>query len=178
MQGRSIVLALVAAVLMSCASTDSLEQTESGAADQQAVALAASLFFELYADRQNIDALMAFYAEDAVLEDMVYGERVLGKDNIQAFLDWSNPHYQHKQPQVLIVEQQIVEKKQVITRGYFTPFVFHGQALGPWRFVIWQSFDEQGRIVYQQDWINYTPREQFLDGKDLNKLNRPAGIIL
>jgi hypothetical protein len=60
----------------------------------------------------------------------------------------------------------------VVAQGYFKPFSYDGKSFGPWRFVIILEFNDDGKIVREIDWINYTPRENFLGGKDINTLGR------
>ncbi len=55
-----------------------------------------------------------------------------------------------------------------LVRGRFNAFLYHGQQLGPWRFLMVLKFDEQGKISYQQDWINYTPKSEYTTGHNLN----------
>ena len=129
----------------------------------------AESFFDVYAKRQDIDTLMTFYADNIVLRDMVYGDEVKGKDAVKGFLRWGDTSVELMQSQSLVVTEQVANGAHVITRGYFLPFKYHGQDLGPWHFVIWQTFNAQGLITHQTDWINYTPKEQFVDGMDLNQ---------
>lgn len=128
----------------------------------------AAQFFKTYSKRQDFDAFLAFYSESIVLEDLVYGERVQGKSALKGFYRWHSGEVELIGEQALEVKEQLFSGNQVVTRGIFLPFYFHGKKMGPWRFVIWQEFDERGRIVKQFDWINYTPKETFIGGENLN----------
>ena len=50
----------------------------------------------------------------------------------------------------------------------FHEFSYDGSKLGPWLFVIIQEFNSDNKIIKQTDWINYTPRDNFLGGKNMN----------
>lgn len=125
-------------------------------------------FFKTYSQRQDFDSFLAFYSESIVLEDLVYGERVHGKEALRGFYRWDSGEVKLIDGEALKVTKQLVSSNQAVTRGVFLPFYFHGKKMGPWRFVIWQEFDENGHIIKQFDWINYTPKETFIGGENLN----------
>ena len=165
---KCILLLIFTSILVSgCATT---EQSSSALTDK------AEAFFDVYAKREDIDTLLAFYADEIVLHDMVYGDEIIGKAAVKGFLRWQDPAVELNYEKSLVVTAQVIDGNHVITRGYFLPFKYHGQSLGPWHFVIWHTFDQHGKIIEQTDWINYTPKEQFVDGMDLNqniRINKP-----
>lgn len=127
-------------------------------------------YFQVYAERQDFPALLAFYGEEAVLEDMVYGHLAEGRDAIAELLDWSRGEFRVADGgPALVVEQLVVEGQTAVARGHFRAFLYEGEVLGPWRFTIWLEWDEQGRIRHQTDWINYTPRQRYLGGDNRNR---------
>ncbi len=112
---------------------------------------------------------MELYAEDAEVVDMIYGNELVGKDAIAGFLAWDDaPVEVVGGGPALVVERQVSDGSSVAAEGYFRRFEFNGEELGPWRFTIWLTFNAEGRIVREVDWINYTPREKYLGGQDLN----------
>ena len=132
----------------------------------------AAQYYAIYQARDDFEGLMAMYAEDAVLEDPVLGYRMVGKAEIKKFLDWPNPNFRKidNQP-TLVIQKQLIEGNKVVSEGYFPRFEWQGNALGPWRFVAWLEFNEQGKIIRHVDWINYTPKEKFVvGGGNLNDL--------
>lgn len=133
------------------------------------IAESAGSYFDIYAKRQDFKQFLAFYHPQAVLEDLVYGDRVEGRDALAAFFAWDKGRVKvvDNKP-VLHVAKQVVADTDVITKGYFNKFEYQGQVLGPWRFIIYQRFNHQGQIVYQEDWINYTPKSDYSGGKNLN----------
>ncbi|MBY5993170.1 nuclear transport factor 2 family protein [Ferrimonas balearica] len=118
----------------------------------------AQAYFDVYAQRTDFEALMAFYAEDAVLEDRVTGHHAQGRGAIRAFLDWSRGGFavQDGGP-ALVLERLQVTGHIALAQGQFRPFRYQGQPLGPWRFTMRLTFDERGRIRHQSDWIAYPP---------------------
>ena len=126
-------------------------------------------YFNTYSQRLNFDRLMSFYADDALLEDVIYGHRAEGKMAIREFLDWGRGDFKLLQgSKILTIEQQVFGPNRVVTEGYFHRFSYQGKPLGPWRFIITLKFNSEGKISQHTDWINYTPREEFLGGKNLN----------
>lgn len=126
-------------------------------------------YFTIYSQRTDFDAFLGFYSEDAVLEDLVYGNQVRGKAALRAFFRWESDPVKFEGGRSLVISEQVVRGNQVVTKGHFTEFEYQGQTMGPWRFVIWHEFNALGQIIRQEDWINYTPRESFLGGENLNK---------
>jgi hypothetical protein len=130
-------------------------------------------FFEVYRERQDFEALMGFYAEEAQLEDLIYGHFAEDKASIRAFLNWNDNKFELPNgPPALEVTSLTAQSSRVVAQGYFKPFSYDGKSFGPWRFVIILEFNDDGKIVREIDWINYTPRENFLGGKDINTLGR------
>lgn len=117
-------------------------------------------YFNTYAQRKDFDKFMNFYANNAQLKDIIYGNELVGKASIRAFFDWDRGqfHTQSGGP-VLSIHSQVISGNNVVTRGVFEKFIFNGQTLGPWQFILWHTFNDQGKISYQEDWINYSPKK-------------------
>lgn len=117
-------------------------------------------YFSTYAKRTDFEAFMAFYAEDAKLNDVIYGHVAENKTQIASFFDWSSGQFSTLDSQpTLTITQQMINQHSVVTKGTFNAFSFNGKTMGPWEFVIWQEFNASGKIVLQEDWINYTPKK-------------------
>lgn len=127
-------------------------------------------YFALYAERKDFNSFMAMYAQEAELQDINYGNHILGRKAIRDFFQWDAGNVKLLHDKTLIVEKMVLKDNQAISRGHFTEFEYGGTKMGPWRFVIWLEFDQQGKIIKQTDWINYTPKDQFTGGKNLNHL--------
>jgi len=126
-------------------------------------------YFSVYAARTEFDRFMSFYAENAQLEDIIYGNFLQNKSGIREFLNWDRGSYRVLGGKnALIVTAQYVDGNTVVTEGYFSAFEYDGKTLGPWLFVIVLEFNHENKIVRQTDWINYTPRESFLGGENRN----------
>jgi len=128
-------------------------------------------YFNVYQHRTDFEKFLTFYHEDAVLEDVVYGNLVKSKKEIKTFLNWQDPNFSLiDKNNALVVQKQVIQGNTVVTEGYFTEFNYYGKKLGPWRFIILLEFNDELKIIRQVDWINYTPREQYLGGKNMNEL--------
>lgn len=131
-------------------------------------------YFAIYTQRQDFEALMAMFAEDARLEDMIYGFHAKDKSAIRAFLNWHDQQFKLPEGRPsMVVQKQMVDGNKAAVEGYFTPFEYQGKAMGPWRFLIWLEFNDEGKIIREVDWINYTPRKDFLGGLDMNRETIP-----
>lgn len=128
-------------------------------------------YFDTYDKRSDFEYLMSFYDEKATLQDIIYGNDIKGKKQIKNFLAWDQGEFSTlSQNGVLTITNQAIDNNIVITQGFFHAFTFNKQKLGPWRFVMIHEFNDEQKIIKQTDWINYTPRANFLGGKDMNHL--------
>ena len=101
-------------------------------------------YYTVYSERTDFERFMAFYDDQAQLEVLAIKP-------------------------VLTISKHVIDGRNVITEGYFNQFKYNGQVLGPWLFVIVHQFNDKNKIIKQTDWINYTPRKQFLGGKNMNQ---------
>lgn len=121
---------------------------------------AASEYFETYASRKDFDRLMSFYAEDATFKDILTGIEFDGRDKIAEFLDWHRGEFSVEDGKpALVVTRQVIAGNTAVTEGVFNVFFYDGNRLGPWEFVMWHEFNDQGKITSHHDWINYTPKK-------------------
>jgi len=128
-------------------------------------------YFNTYDRRIDVDHLISFYDEQAILQDIIYGNDIKGRKQIKNFLAWDQGEFStFSKDGVLTITNQVIENNTVITQGYFHAFTFNKQNLGPWLFIMVHEFNNEQKIVKQIDWINYTPRANFLGGKDMNLL--------
>ena len=133
--------------------------------------LIATQYFADYAKRDNFEEFLNYYDDNVVLEDIVYGNHIIGKPALKQFFNWQDPKFSSlPSTENLVLSKLVVEGKEVSAQGHFNRFTYDGSTLGPWRFTIHLTFNEQGKIIHQVDWINYTPRKNFLGGKDMNQL--------
>jgi hypothetical protein len=127
-------------------------------------------YFSVYSQRTDFERFMAFYADNAQFNDIIYGNSLKNKAEIKDFLAWGKGEFSILSgDRVLTVTKQVLGQNTAITEGYFHAFSYDGQKLGPWLFVIIQEFDATHKIIKQTDWINYTPKEHFLGGKNMNE---------
>lgn len=112
-------------------------------------------FLKLYADHNDFDQFINYYADSTVLEDMINGDRIEGKESLKGFLDWNNPNFKRKSPKVLVVQELIIEGQKVVVKGYYTPFEWQSIAFEAMQFTTILTFNDDGKIIKHVDWINY-----------------------
>jgi len=126
-------------------------------------------YFKVYSERNDFESLMSFYSNKAHFEDIIYGNHLKNKAEIRNFLAWDKGEFKVLDgSKVLTITSQVVGGNTAVTEGFFHEFSYDGQKLGPWLFVIVHEFNTHNKIIKQTDWINYTPRTNFLGGKNMN----------
>lgn len=114
-------------------------------------------FFQTYKERKDFEKFLTFYAEDVVFEDVFYQVNLTNKEQFEAFYDWHKGSFDRLDNQhILNIETIVIEQGRVVARGEFLPFRYDGKSMGPWPFAIWLEFNQEGKIIKQQDWINYS----------------------
>jgi hypothetical protein len=125
-------------------------------------------YFDTYAHRKDFDKFMAFYTKQAILKDVVYGVELHGRKEIRNFFDWSRGEFKTVSPgPILRITSHVISSNIAISRGIFEEFDYNKERLGPWEFVIWQEFNDSGKIVRQDDWINYSPKKILIGTQDV-----------
>ena len=158
---RTLLIGIGVLALLGCSSLNDSSKVTS---------LTMQSYFETYRQRSDFNGFMDFYADDVVVQDIVYGNELAGKSEVKAFFDWNRGQFELLDGKdILTITRQTLESQTVVTEGYFHRFRFNDQTLGPWRFVMIHELDDDSKIIKQVDWINYTPRENFLGGLDMNK---------
>jgi hypoxanthine phosphoribosyltransferase len=112
-------------------------------------------FYEVYKARKEHKRFIEFYSDSVVLEDMVNGDRVVGKQALEKFFDWSNTDFQLVGSEALVVKDIFVTGHVAVIYGYFTPFKWGETTFEAMHFSTQLDFDKEGKIVKQVDWINY-----------------------
>lgn len=111
--------------------------------------------YEVYAARTDFEQFLSFYDNEMVLEDFIFGERIVGKANFRAFFDWPNPKFQLLEDSALVVEDITANGNKAIVRGYFKRFKWGDHTTERMHFTTILEFNADGKIVKHQDWINY-----------------------
>lgn len=115
-------------------------------------------YFAVYAERENWEAFLNFYDEDVYFEDVQFRLICNGLDTFSRFYDWPNLNYKKvdESKPILQVNHLIVNDSVVIAQGFFDSFYWQDALImGPWEFTISLTFNKQGKIVKQRDFINY-----------------------
>ncbi|MFT6827204.1 MAG: hypothetical protein ACJAZV_000485 [Roseivirga sp.] len=90
-----------------------------------------------------------------MLEDMINGDRVEGKEAFSEFFDWKNPDYVKLDSAALYIREQIIDNNKVVTTGHFTAFKWGELEIEAMQFTSILTFNSSGKIIKQVDWINY-----------------------
>lgn len=96
-----------------------------------------------------------FYDENMVLEDMVSGDRKVGKEEFAEFFNWDHPSFMLLDSVSMVIENQIIDGYEVVTQGHFTPFKWDSTRVDAMHFTSILTFNQKGKIIKQVDWINY-----------------------
>lgn len=112
-------------------------------------------YHQTYAERSDFQKFLSFYADTMVLEDIVFGERIEGREELARFFDWENPGFSLRDSVAIVVADQIIEGEKAVIQGYFTPFTWDGMDVEAMHFTTILEFNEAGKIIKHIDWINY-----------------------
>lgn len=128
------------------------------------------VFYKTYSDRKDFEAFMAYYDEDAVLEDMVNGDKIIGKKSLRQFFDWHNPEYKPLEDESVVVTSTVVEGNRAVATGFYGRFQWGSNQFGRMQFTTILTFNEAGKIIKHIDWINYpSSLVDYNNRKDSNK---------
>ncbi|MEM9329582.1 MAG: nuclear transport factor 2 family protein [Bacteroidota bacterium] len=111
--------------------------------------------YRVYAERSDFERFLDFYADEMVLEDPILGQRIVGREAFRDFFDWPNPSFRKLQEEALIVDKIMVDGRESVVIGHFTPFQWAESTIESMHFTTLLVFDQQGKIIKQTDWINY-----------------------
>lgn len=112
-------------------------------------------YYVLYQERTDFEKFMSFYDENVILEDIISGERIIGKDSLMNFFNWNHSGFEKIESNSLVILDQIIKGDKVITRGYFTEFKWQNSKIEAMNFITVLIFNDSNKIVKQIDWINY-----------------------
>ena len=169
---RAMAILVISLLMLGCTTLPALAPAPAPTSKVEAlVTERATEYFQVYAERKDFNRLMSFYADEASLQDLIFGYIADDKKAIEAFFNWNDGFFELPVGQpALVLNALTVQGQRAVAQGHFTPFTYKGRDLGPWWFVTILDFNPDGLIVRHSDWINYTPRELFLEGDNLNRL--------
>ena len=90
-----------------------------------------------------------------MLEDIINGDRITGKRNVKAFLNWNNTKFKLIDSVALKLDYLVVEGNRAVAKGHFKPFQWGEAMVEAMHFTTILYFNEDQKIVRQVDWINY-----------------------
>lgn len=112
-------------------------------------------YYQVFNERQAFEDFLDFYADSILLEDIINGDKIVGKQSLRDFFDWSNPDFECLEANSLYVLEQVVNKNKAVVKGYFTAFKWGDATFEAMHFTTILTLNESGKIVKQVDWINY-----------------------
>ena len=112
-------------------------------------------YFETYKARKDFTKFLSFYDEQIVLEDIINGDRIVGKRNVKAFLNWDNDKFKLIDSVALKLDYLVVDQNKAVAKGHFRPFQWGEVTVGAMHFTTILTFNEANKIITQVDWINY-----------------------
>ena len=112
-------------------------------------------FIETYNSREDIERFLSFYDDHFVLEDIINGDRVKGKEELRNFLDWDNPDIIILDSNYVIIKEKIIDEKMVVIKGHYSGFKWRDRDFEAMHFTTILTFNESNKITKQVDWINY-----------------------
>ncbi len=117
-------------------------------------------YFARYAARDDWKGFVDQYSPDLVFEDPLANMALISREEFKAFYHWPDPSFSKHpdHPETLVLEDLVVQGNLTIGTGYFTPFNYQGFTYAedePMRFAIWLTWNDDGKIIKQVDWIDY-----------------------
>ena len=112
-------------------------------------------YYDTLNKHEDFESFLSFYDEQIVLEDIINGDRIVGKEALRKFFDWDNPDLKILDTNNLIVDQKIIEDRTSVVTGHFNKFQWGQTIYGPMHFTTILTFNTSGKIIKQVDWINY-----------------------
>ncbi len=117
-------------------------------------------YFARYAARDDWPGFVNQFAEDLQFEDPLANMTLTSREEFKAFYHWPDPSFSKHpdHPETLVLEDLLVQGNLTIGSGYFTPFKYQGFTYAekePMRFTIWLTWNDDGKIIKQVDWIDY-----------------------
>ena len=112
-------------------------------------------YYQTLNKRQDLKKFLDFYDERIVLEDIINGDRIVGKEELSAFFDWNNPDFKSLDLNSLIIDEKIIHNNISVVKGYFSKFQWGQSEFEAMHFTTILTFDKSNKIIKQVDWINY-----------------------
>ena len=121
-------------------------------------------FFDHYAQRDDWHGFLRRYDSAMTFSDPILGYEFNNRDGFEAFYNWPDSSFsKHPEyPETLVMQElaTMSHANLAIGSGYFTPFYYQGNLYGDkekMSFTMMLTFNDEGKIVRQVDWIDYPP---------------------
>nr|WP_299382115.1 nuclear transport factor 2 family protein [Allomuricauda sp.] len=114
-----------------------------------------SEFYHVYNERQDFERFLGFYAEEAVLQDIMTGDKIEGKPALRDFFDWTNPDFKSLEENTIVVSEILVDNNKVVVSGHYSRFQWGNSEFEAMHFTTLLTLNKVGKIIKHVDWINY-----------------------
>ncbi len=121
----------------------------------QSVDQEVAAYIRLYQERTDFEGFLDLYDENMILEDMIGGYYIEGKEQFAEFFNWPDERFEKRTDKTIIVTNTIIEDNKASVQGYFTPFSWNGNEVEAMQFTTLLYFNEERKIIKHVDWINY-----------------------
>lgn len=114
-------------------------------------------FFDTYNERRHFEKFLSFYSDDIILEDMINGDRIIGKVELRKFFNWDTPNFKPLDSlnRYIIIENLSITENQITAKGYFPPFQWFDSTYQAIQYTTLLFLNNEKKIIRQVDWINY-----------------------
>lgn len=112
-------------------------------------------YYQTFNKRQDFEKFLSFYDDKIILEDIINGDRIIGKQALSDFFDWGNPNFKSMNPNYLIIEEKMIHNNISVVKGYFSRFQWGESEFEAMHFTSILTFNKSKKIIKQVDWINY-----------------------
>jgi len=132
----------------------------------------ADIYIKLISERKDVNSLMDLYSDSIQYDNMVIDEKFTSKDALftQRKLEWKDSLYQFQAefPKAISIENISYFNNNIILKGIITPYLYNDKIIPHKKFVTSLYFNSKGKIIKQEDWIDY-PLPEILEIYNLQK---------
>lgn len=156
--GVLTILIVLLLITNSCIQTNSADSSNF----EHSVRNEAINYFDTFSERSDWDKFLSFYREDVRFKDITLQLELDSLWKFKRFYKWDEEGDRFKklypEQEHLNIQSLVVEGNTVAAKGHLNPFYYDGTLIdSDWgmEFTIWLTFDENLKIIEQNDWMEY-----------------------
>lgn len=120
-------------------------------------------YIDYQTTRKNIAQFLSLYDEKIQYEDISFKDKKVGKEMLKAKfeVEWNDSlrTFHESYPKAISVENVFYDNDKVIIKGMILPFYYNKNLIEHKRFITCLYFNDKGKIIKQEDWIDYPAQE-------------------